>query len=151
MVGMKVARMFPMKRYMTRKTNRIASRRVLTTSSIGYHGEWRGVEGINDLHAGGKYRLNSFILARIRLAVFQCVSAGLLPDGEPCRRHAVEIINGIGRSVPSSVLPMSLIRTTDPSGLMWTGMAATLRGLEQAMNDNGSVETLAFDRRYPPN
>ncbi len=34
MVGISVARMFPMKRYITRKTSRIASSRVLTTSSM---------------------------------------------------------------------------------------------------------------------
>ena len=34
MVGMRVARIFPIKRYMTRKTSRIASKRVLATSSI---------------------------------------------------------------------------------------------------------------------
>ena len=32
MVGIRVARMFPMNRYITRKTSRIASNRVLTTS-----------------------------------------------------------------------------------------------------------------------
>ena len=32
MVGMRVARRFPMKRYMTRKTRTMASKRVLTTS-----------------------------------------------------------------------------------------------------------------------
>ena len=34
MVGISVARMFPMNRYITRKTSRIASNRVLTTSSM---------------------------------------------------------------------------------------------------------------------
>ena len=34
MVGIRVARMFPMKSHMTRKTSRMASRRVLATSQI---------------------------------------------------------------------------------------------------------------------
>ena len=34
MVGISVARMFPMKRYMTKKTSTVASNSVLTTSSI---------------------------------------------------------------------------------------------------------------------
>jgi len=34
MVGMRVARKFPRKRYMTRKTRKIASRSVLKTSSM---------------------------------------------------------------------------------------------------------------------
>ena len=34
MVGIRVARMLPMKRYITRNTSRIASNRVLTTSSM---------------------------------------------------------------------------------------------------------------------
>ena len=81
MVGIRVARMFPRKTYMTRKTNKMASNRVLTTSSMATLTKGVVSNGYITLMPAGKYLESSTILALTASAVASALAPRRQPDG----------------------------------------------------------------------
>ncbi len=86
MVGIRVARMLPINKYITKKTSTMASISVLITSSMATRDKGSGIIRIDDLHAGGEKMAHLRHFGPDRFSCLQRIGAGGLPDGQARRR-----------------------------------------------------------------